>query len=152
MGHFEARTDKGTGHVRVTLTGECDLAVRDELHAVLTAAVRAAPLVIVDLGALEFLDSSGVHGLIVAHHEAQARGARVTLVNPTGAVAAVLDLTGVGSLLGTPAGEPAPAGQRPDVAGGESAPVGKRPDVAGGESASSRHRTAVGDEQTRAGG
>lgn len=106
MGHFEARTDEETGHVRVTLTGECDLAVRDEVRAVLVAAVHAAPLVIVDLGALEFLDSSGVHGLIVAHHEAQARGGRVTLVNPTGAVAAVLELTGVGSLLGAPADEP----------------------------------------------
>jgi anti-sigma B factor antagonist len=99
MGRFEARTDEGTGHVRVALAGECDLAVRDELHTVLGAAVRASPLVIVDLIDLDFLDSSGVHGLVVAHHEAQARGGRVTLINPTGAVAAVLELTGVGPLL-----------------------------------------------------
>lgn len=102
MGRFEAKTYEGTGHLRVTLTGECDLAVRDELHAVLGAAVRASPLVIVDLGDLDFLDSSGVHGLVVAYHEAQARGGRITLVNPTGAVAAVLDLTGVGPLLSAP--------------------------------------------------
>ena len=139
MGRFEARTDEGTGHVRVTLIGECDLAVRDELHEVLVAAVRAAPLVIVDLGALDFLDSSGVHGLIVAHHEAQARGGRITLVNPTGAVATVLDLTGVGALLNAPSGERAAA-------------AGAEPGSSDQEPAERQHRTTVGDEQTRAGG
>ena len=99
MARFEASTYEEAGHVRVTLAGECDLAVRDELHAVLGAAVRAAPLVVVDLAALDFLDSSGVHGLVVAHHEALSRGGRVSLVNPTGSVAAVLDITGLGDLL-----------------------------------------------------
>ncbi|HET6483636.1 MAG TPA: hypothetical protein VFG35_26840 [Actinoplanes sp.] len=47
MGQFEARTCAETGHVRVTLAGECDLAGRDELRTLLEAAVRAAPLVIV---------------------------------------------------------------------------------------------------------
>ncbi|MDY7084434.1 MAG: STAS domain-containing protein [Actinomycetota bacterium] len=97
---FEARTDEQAGCVRVTLAGECDLAVRDQLHTILEGAVHASPLVIVDLAAVDFLDSSGVHGLIVAHHEALARGGRVTVVNPTGAVASVLDITGVAELLG----------------------------------------------------
>jgi anti-anti-sigma factor len=101
MPNFEATTQQEAGHVRVTLAGECDLAVRDELHAVLETAVRTAPLVIVDLGALDFLDSSGVHGLVAAHLEAQSRGGRVALLNPSGAVAAVLDITGVGTLLGS---------------------------------------------------
>jgi anti-sigma B factor antagonist len=107
MPNFEATTQEGAGHVRVTLTGECDLAVRDELHSVLESAVNAAPLVIVDLGRLDFLDSSGVHGLVVAHLEAQARGGRVALVNPSGSVADVLDITGVGTLLGTVSDEAA---------------------------------------------
>ncbi|MBL7258305.1 STAS domain-containing protein [Paractinoplanes lichenicola] len=109
---FEARTDTHAGHVRVTLAGECDLAVREQLHTILEDAVRSAPLVVVDLAAVDFLDSSGVHGLIVAHHAASARGGRVTVVNPTGAVAAVLDITGVGELLGpaaAPADDPARA-------------------------------------------
>ncbi|MCO8271142.1 STAS domain-containing protein [Actinoplanes sp. TRM 88003] len=100
MPNFEATTQAGTDQVRVTLAGECDLAVRDELHAVLEAAVRSSPLVVVDLGPLQFLDSSGVHGLVAAHLQAQSRGGRITLVNPSGAVADVLDITGVGALLG----------------------------------------------------
>ncbi|WP_250037998.1 STAS domain-containing protein [Paractinoplanes maris] len=107
MPNFEARTHEGAGHLRVTLVGECDLAVRDELHAALDAAVQASPLVVVDLTELDFLDSSGVHGLVVAHIEAQARGGRVALVNAGGAVADVLDITGVGALLGTVSGEAA---------------------------------------------
>ncbi|WP_250002744.1 STAS domain-containing protein [Actinoplanes sp. M2I2] len=105
MPNFEASTHEGPGHVRVTLAGECDLAVRDELHAVLDAAVQASPLVIVDLTRLDFLDSSGLHGLVVAHLEAQARGGRITLANAGGAVADVLDITGVAALLGSAGGE-----------------------------------------------
>src|SRR5690349_6459743 len=100
MPNFEATTQAGTHRVRVTLAGECDLAVRDELQAVLEAAVRSSPLVVVDLGRLDFLDSNGVHGLVAAHLEAQSRGGRISLVNPSGAVAAVLDVTGVGPLPG----------------------------------------------------
>ena len=108
---FEARTDEQAGHVQVTLSGECDLAVRDQLHTILEDAVRLSPHVVVDLAAVDFLDSSGVHGLIVAHHAAGARGGRVTVVNPTGAVASVLDITGVAELLGPQAASSLPADQ-----------------------------------------
>ncbi|MBM2621335.1 STAS domain-containing protein [Actinoplanes sp. LDG1-06] len=110
MGRFEAKTDEHAGHVRVTLAGDCDLAVRDQLHTVLADALGSSPVVVVDLGAVEFLDSSGVHALIVAHHAARARGGRVTVVNATGAVASVLDITGVAELLG-PQDVPAPPEQ-----------------------------------------
>lgn len=105
MGHFQAQTHREHDRVRVALTGECDLAVRDELHAALHAAVGVAPLVVVDLAALAFLDSSGVHNLVMAHHAARDRGGRVVVVNATGAVAAVLDVTGVGVLLAPAVGD-----------------------------------------------
>ena len=105
MGHFQAKTIEEHGRVRVALTGECDLAVRDELHATLHAAVGVARLVVVDLTALAFLDSSGVHNLVVAHHAARDRGGRLIVVNATGTVAAVLDLTGVAQLLAPAVGD-----------------------------------------------
>lgn len=85
--------------MRLALAGDCDLAVRDELSAALLAAVGRADTVIVDLAGVEFLDSTGVHGLVAAHHAARGRGGRLYVENPTGAVATVLDLTGVGNLL-----------------------------------------------------
>jgi anti-anti-sigma factor len=102
MARFEATTSDEAGRVRVSLAGECDLEVRDELTEALLAAVRRAPVVVVDVGGLDFLDSSGVHGLVVAHHAAQSSGRKLFVVNPTGAVATVLDLTGVGALLQPP--------------------------------------------------
>ena len=102
MAQFAAQTTEQDGLVRVALAGECDLAVCAQLDEVLTAAVSRAPIVVVDLAGLAFLDSSGVHGLITAHHAALRRGGRLVAVNARGAVATVLDLTGVGKLLGPP--------------------------------------------------
>jgi anti-sigma B factor antagonist len=99
MAQFEAKVTDEDGVLRVTLAGECDLAVSEQLSDALLAAVRRAPLVIVDLAGLAFLDSSGVHSLVSAHHVARERGSRLVVVNPVGAVATVLDLTGVGALL-----------------------------------------------------
>jgi anti-anti-sigma factor len=108
MARFEATTSDEAGRVRVTLAGECDLAVRDELTATLLAAVGRAPVVVVDLAALDFLDSSGVHGLVTAHQAARDAGSRLFVVNPSGAVATVLELTGVGALLSPPPGNGLP--------------------------------------------
>src|SRR4051812_16003915 len=90
MVRFEAKTSAEDGKVVVSLAGECDLAVRDELSSVLLAAVDAADVVLVDVAELRFLDSSGVHGLVMAHHAAQRRGARLSVVNAGGVVAQVL--------------------------------------------------------------
>jgi anti-sigma B factor antagonist len=103
MARFEATTsDDEAGRVRVALVGECDLDVREEMTAALLAAVHRAPVVIVDVGGLDFLDSSGVHGLVVAHRAAKDSGKKLFVVNPSGPVAVVLDLTGVGELLRPP--------------------------------------------------
>ena len=108
MAHFEARTSAEAGRTVVALRGECDLAVSDQLTSALLAAVRTAPVVVVDLSELTFLDSSGVHGLVTAHHAARDAGGRLYAVAPRGMVATVLEITGVGELLSPP------AGSRPD--------------------------------------
>ncbi|MET8231730.1 STAS domain-containing protein [Micromonospora sp. NPDC005298] len=110
MPHFEARTSTAPGRIVVTLTGECDLAARDELTSVLASAVRGAPVVVVDVGGLRFLDSTGLHTLVTAHRSAHADGRRLYAVNADGPVATVLDITGVGHLLSPPADDPQLAG------------------------------------------
>jgi anti-sigma B factor antagonist len=99
MARFEAVTSVGDGQAAVTLSGECDLSAREEFMAVLMGAVDAAPLVLVDLGAVTFLDSSGVHALVTAYRAALDRGRRLNIVNASGMVAHVLAITGVGGLL-----------------------------------------------------
>ncbi|MEV4703492.1 STAS domain-containing protein [Actinoplanes sp. NPDC049316] len=100
MAHFEARTTAGDGRVVVALTGECDLEGRDELTAVLLGAVDEAPVVVVDLTGVTFIDSSGIHGLVTAHRAALEAGRRLHVVNAMGTVATVLEITGIASLLG----------------------------------------------------
>ena len=70
---FDVTASDEPGHVRVTVAGECDLAVSDRLITVLLAAVDESRLVVVDLAGLDFLDSSGVHGLVLAHRAARER-------------------------------------------------------------------------------
>ncbi|MEU4477552.1 STAS domain-containing protein [Micromonospora sp. NPDC023966] len=102
MASFQARTSREPGRTMIRLAGECDLAARERLTGTLLAAVDAAPVVVVDLAAVEFLDSTGIHALVAAHQRARAADGRLYLVNATGAVAALLELTGVGDLLRHP--------------------------------------------------
>ena len=99
MARLTMTTSAQPGRMVVALAGECDLTGRDELTAALLAAVAQADVVVVDLAGLTFLDSSGVHGLITAHHAARNAGGHVYVVNAAGPVARLLDLTGVGDLL-----------------------------------------------------
>ncbi|GIE90597.1 STAS domain-containing protein [Actinoplanes regularis] len=102
MASFEARTVAEQGRVTVFLTGDCDLAARDRLTTVLLDAVSRSGAVFVDLAGVGFLDSTGVHSLVTAHHAALARGGRVYVLNAAGAVAVVLELTGLDTLLQAP--------------------------------------------------
>jgi anti-sigma B factor antagonist len=106
MGRFDVRTTAAADRAVVALTGECDLEGRDEMTAVLLAAVGSARIVHVDLAGVTFLDSSGVHCLIVAHQAAERAGGRLYVGNAEGAVARVLEITGVGELLRAPAHRP----------------------------------------------
>jgi len=134
VAHFAATISDEPGRLRVSLAGECDMAVRDELCAVLLGAVRRSQVVVVDLAGVGFLDSSGVHGLIAAYKEARDRGGRLLLENPTGVVAAVLDVTGVAELLARP-GESRPGGTGPggtrEAGPGEAGPGEAGPGEAG---------------------
>lgn len=105
MADFEARTSGGSDRITVFLAGECDLSAREHLTAVLLDAVARSRAVFVDLARLTFIDSSGVHSLVTAHHAAKHTGGRVYVLNATGAVASVLTMTGLDTLLGAPAHE-----------------------------------------------
>jgi anti-anti-sigma factor len=104
MGRFTAKRSDESGAAVVTLTGECDLSVRDELAGVLLAGVAESRMVVLDLSGLTFLDSSGVHTLVMAHQTARREGGKLYAVGAVGVVADLLDLTGVADLLRAPDG------------------------------------------------
>jgi len=99
MEHFEATTSVDAGRASVVLAGDCDLTARDKLTSLLLDAVDDAEIVSVDLAGVTFMDSSGLHALMTAHQAAQRAGRRLYVSGAAGAVAALLDLTGVQALL-----------------------------------------------------
>ena len=99
---FDARTSVGIDRVVVALSGECDLAGREELTSVLLTAVASANVVLVDMASVTLLDSSGLHSLVVAYHAAKGSGGRLYVINAGLAAATVLDVSGVGGLLSPP--------------------------------------------------
>ena len=102
MPDFHVASTMNGDRMIVALAGEVDLRVRDELQRSLLAAVDAAARVLVDLTAVRFLDSSGLHALVTAHQTAQERGRSVYAANATGTVATILEITGIDELLRPP--------------------------------------------------
>jgi anti-sigma B factor antagonist len=106
MASFELGVSAGPDPVTITLAGDCDLAVRDQLTAVLLQAVHQAKTVFVDVAAVVFFDSTAVHALVTAYHAAQRREGHLYVTKACGAVAAVLEMTGLDVLLRAPAEGP----------------------------------------------
>jgi anti-sigma B factor antagonist len=67
--------------------------------ALLDAASRGRPAVVVDMSATHFCDTAGLHALVGAHRRAQAEGSRVLLVIAANAVLRILAITGLDQVL-----------------------------------------------------
>ena len=78
------------GHAVVALRGELDLADAMAVAAALTAVAAREPGIIVDLAALEFIDSSGVAALARGRRQARQAGGDLILAAPQQVVMRVL--------------------------------------------------------------
>ena len=100
---FEVSTEPPDGDVIVVrASGEVDMTVSATFERSLleAAAMSRGRRVVVDLGGLDFLDSSGVHALVKGYHATNAVGGTLTVRGATGGVARVLYITGVAEVLG----------------------------------------------------
>lgn len=83
----------------IRLAGEADL-TSAELRDALTAQVAGQPwLLLVDMGALTFIDSGATQMIIAAYQVFRREGGTLALVRPAPAAARVLELTGVSELI-----------------------------------------------------
>ena len=87
--------------VVVVLPAEIDVTNSELVHQRIVAALApGVDVVIADMTATTFCDSSGVHAVIFAHEAAVERGIELRLaVSPDGSVRRVLQLIGVGSVV-----------------------------------------------------
>ena len=82
--------------VWLSLSGEFDLcAVESASRAFAEAEALSPESILVDLSALSFMDSSGLHWIVEAHESAERRGSRVSLVAAPPTVQRIFEITGV---------------------------------------------------------
>jgi len=90
----------GAAYTVVELNGEVDATNSDELYDVLESVVRQLPsLLVVDLSALTFMDSTGLRMLLRSSRELDQQGGVLALASPQLPVARVLQLTRADQLI-----------------------------------------------------
>lgn len=93
---FHTEVSEDAGRATVTLNGELDLASAPELLRQLQDVLSGAPAsVILDLGELTFVDSSGLGVLCQTRQEAQDRGIDLRLEQVPPHARRVLEVTGL---------------------------------------------------------
>src|ERR687890_2236093 len=94
---FSIAASDRDGRAHLTLRGELDLATAPELEQLVNERLDGGQEVVVDLRALEFMDSSGIRVLVAAHARAGRVGARLFIVRPASgsAVAKIVEVSGL---------------------------------------------------------
>ena len=84
----------------LVLRGELDLANAALLQGELDSAeIAPAPMVVLDLQQLEFIDSTGLRVLLTAHERARERGQEFAVTRGSEQVQRLLSITGVNEHL-----------------------------------------------------
>jgi anti-anti-sigma factor len=95
---FRVEADEGEGTVELRLVGELDLGTAGRLRSAIEETPASAT-VVVDLAELDFIDSSGLHELVLALKRQRAAGGDVVLRRPTGPTLRVLEIVGLTKLF-----------------------------------------------------
>jgi anti-anti-sigma factor len=90
--NLHVSTRAHNGYVVVALRGEVDLANASDVGAELIAAAARAPLIIVDLAGLTFIDASGITALVRVRKRAQEAGGDLYLCAPQAQACRVLSV------------------------------------------------------------
>lgn len=107
-----------SGSVRLEVAGDIDMTTGDQFTRALTRVLDEPGIhtVVLNIGQLHFIDSSGITVLIRTHWTARERGIFLTVSDAGGPIRETLEMLGVYEVLtagsGPPPGRPDP-GQEP---------------------------------------
>jgi anti-sigma B factor antagonist len=91
---YTVEHDPVEGALLVTASGELDVAAAPRLATVLSmAAASAEPCVVLDLAAVDFIDSTALGAIMHASTEVEAGGKRMLVVALDGPVRRLLEIT-----------------------------------------------------------
>ena len=100
---MRGRIDRDADVVTLTLAGEFDLVARDAFTVTVTQIEATRPrAIVVNLTELDFMDLSGIHGLLGAHRRAEGSHAFAVL-DGSGPAHRTIRLVGLEGLLTQPA-------------------------------------------------
>ena len=95
--------NRGPAPIVVSLAGDIDLAVREGVAAAVDDGVERASAakvdLYIDLGAVTFMDSTGLACIARAVAALQDSGRSLRLCNPTAATSRILELSGLSPLV-----------------------------------------------------
>lgn len=98
---FSLALEQRDAATAIVLAGELDMASAPRLHAAITDLIgRGQVRIIVDLDQLAFCDSAGLNAFVQGDKQCTARGGWLRLARARGHVARVMELSGVGEVLG----------------------------------------------------
>jgi anti-sigma B factor antagonist len=97
--HFDVEVERRGNCAVVRPVGDLDLAVVDELEAALRPLEDEFGEVVIDLRAVEFLDSTGLRAILSADARSRSNGFNLRIVNGSEEVQKVLTLTGMDKRL-----------------------------------------------------
>lgn len=103
---FRWTVDRDGGLVRVALTGELDVATADQLDEALQGVEKEASILVLDLGELSFIDSSGLRVLVRSNRRLEAAGSRLVVGAASDAVERALAISGLNRVLNGVEGPP----------------------------------------------
>lgn len=99
-GQLTIASRREAGDVTLTVGGEVDIASAPALDSALRDAESSLPSrILVDLAALDFIDSTGIHLLIDAHQRADANGYELVLEHVPAHAQRLFRLTGISTRL-----------------------------------------------------
>jgi anti-sigma B factor antagonist len=111
---FDLTVERGNTVTTVAASGELDLAAAPELAAAV-ARHHDARLLVLDVTAVTFIDSSGVRALIEADRSRAGAGSRLAVLAGEGPVRRMLELCGLEGRLALVTDHPARAAERVTV-------------------------------------
>lgn len=89
--------DLQSGCREIQVEGELDLAVAEQLQDRLTRAIDESRFLLISLEGCEFIDSTGIAAIVLAHSSFAQKGGRLAVYAPSDQVLRVLSLTGLAS-------------------------------------------------------
>ena len=101
------RTETGPdGRTIIIAQGDIDLATAGTLRNALARALENPVSVVVDVGDIGFIDSSGLNAFVWGHQQAQKTGGSLRLRRPSPMLCRLLEITALDSMLLVDSGDP----------------------------------------------